>query len=59
MGLKTKDGSLRVSATMKFPGLANIEKKLTEKLGSKATIRIFSQEGFENIVKKQAYTTGN
>ncbi len=58
MGLKGKDGSLRVSATMKFPGLAQVEKELTEKLGNKATIRIFSKEGFENTVKKQVYTTG-
>ncbi|HPH37715.1 MAG TPA: RHS repeat-associated core domain-containing protein, partial [Sediminibacterium sp.] len=58
MGVSAKDGALKVSATLKIPALANLEKELGQKLGSKATIRIFSQEGFEKTIKKGAYATG-
>lgn len=57
--IKNLQNSMDSSATMKFPGLSSIEKELNEKHSCKASIRIFSKEGFDNTVKKQAYTTGN
>ncbi len=58
MGLKGKDGALSVGSTQKFNNLISIEKKLTEELGSKATIRIFSKEGFEKASKTAASKIG-
>ena len=56
-GLKAKDGALSVGATMEgFPSLAKIEQQLSTQLGNKATIRIFSKEGYQSIVKPAAST---
>ena len=47
LGARAANGALRVSATQRyFPRLAAAEKQLSEWLGIKTTVRIFSPEGF-------------
>jgi RHS repeat-associated protein len=49
-GAKPANGALRVSATMRyFPEINAAEGAITEMLGAKSTVRIFSTEGFKAV----------
>lgn len=51
LGARVKNGALRVGDTMKyFPQLHIVEKALTNELGRKVSIRIFSSEGFKKVI---------
>ncbi len=49
-GARHTGGALRVGDTLRyFPELATVEGQLTQELGRKTTIRVFSRRGFEGI----------
>jgi len=56
-GAFSKQDALNVGATMDFPALHQVELDLTAELGRKATIRIVSQEGFENVIADETAKT--
>ena len=54
-GASGSGGALRVSATMRFfPKLHAVEKLLSQELGRKVTIRIFSKAGWQGVKKTGA-----
>jgi len=49
-GANDANGVLRVGATQRyFPALAVIERKISQELGRKTTIRIFSRAGYDRV----------
>jgi hypothetical protein len=51
MGAREHNGALRVGATPRyFPALHTAERELSEQLGRKATVRIFSRAGYDFIM---------
>ena len=48
-GFDAVAGSLKMSQTRRFDAMAAVENLLTDRLGHKSTIRIFSEEGFAAV----------
>ena len=51
MGIKGTDGAFGYWETANFPSLIKVQETMTTQLGREVTIRIFSKEGYNAIVK--------